>query len=782
MVLFRSPLRSRSRLRPQPYKSPSGLGRLSSIEHKACNVNSNGSKFCKVTESPPSKKAAHSHASEVPFQETEVQVEITHGEVKRIVVELGELFWAFLQTNVGGARKKKEANQFRRTFVNFLRFVIKQKSNQDDGWNPLLLCRTIRHIIKKEFTIFGDFLQRFELSLKAGTILNYWNHLLQCARWFHFYCILNSRRCRGSLTNFEYYMKSLRKVWSKATKRARIQATHERIERDRQTTPLTLKDLRDTVVMCLPRIRALTKEHFLIPQVYSGFTDWLFACLYCTSPQGRQGGIQDMKYKQRHDLLVASGYATSSNFKTAYNHTLQAVSSSAITAEGIAIYVDRARPAVASEEMYEDNAPLFLAQSGVGEYRAGDKVARYFKLKIGRQVTTTDIRRMFDTETDTLCTNGYLSPKHKAAMNKIAGHSEQISNQYYVQQRVHQSLSTAREAFKVILGGSSNNSSMNTSSSPNTVPETKSDSWTNVCDTHWSSSDNNVDSSPTESFNLNAEDQDLERLSGNSDSIGQDLLGHAFDDATSDDDSRNSSILRSNAAKRPCFASNSSSHPNLGGCSSSSTPRDNASNMHDHSNRLKSNDRTMLDSPERDANNFFESESNWSSLPAVSTVSESTTSSSLNPRYKEIFSAFIRQENNGTVMNSRHVDIDRTSNSPSKTSLRSDSPSLYGDDSNNDHLMPLPLYPRQGTARLPKRISWTDDEKACAQIMYDKTWVQLPPESRRSMAKHMLAEIRKDPYALSIFHPKHIESPEKFRHVLRMHVKRRPEDADDAAY
>jgi len=90
--------------------------------------------------------------------------------------------------------------------------------------------------------------------------------------------------------------------------------------------------------------------------------------------QGRNGGLEDMKYGQRHGLLDPNGYETTSNFKTAMFHDAQALSSSDLFSIGMRIYVEEARKQVASDDMYDDDAPLFLTFKGEKEYRAGAKV------------------------------------------------------------------------------------------------------------------------------------------------------------------------------------------------------------------------------------------------------------------------------------------------------------------------------------------------------------------------------------------------------------------------
>jgi hypothetical protein len=109
------------------------------------------------------------------------------------------------------------------------------------------------------------------------------------------------------------------------------------------------------------------------------------------------------------------------------------------------------------------------------------------------------------------------------------------------------------------------------------------------------------------------------------------------------------------------------------------------------------------------------------------------------------------------------------STSASKTRRRSMSNvHEYSDDAEEETLRPLPLslnrYERE------TYVKWTDDEIQYTQKAYDFIYPQLPPEQKRFVSKEILKHIRNDAYARSIFHPCHIESAGKFRHVLRKYI------------
>ena len=55
-------------------------------------------------------------------------------------------------------------------------------------------------------------------------------------------------------------------------------------------------------------------------------------------------------------------------------HDTQALSGHHLFSIGMKVYVEKARPQVATEEMYDENAPLFLTFQNEKEYRTGNKV------------------------------------------------------------------------------------------------------------------------------------------------------------------------------------------------------------------------------------------------------------------------------------------------------------------------------------------------------------------------------------------------------------------------
>ena len=83
-----------------------------------------------------------------------------------------------------------------------------------------------------------------------------------------------------------------------------------------------------------------------------------------------------------------------------------------------------------------------------------------------------------------------------------------------------------------------------------------------------------------------------------------------------------------------------------------------------------------------------------------------------------------------------------------------------------------PLYDPFATTSAKKDayITWTSEEIEEAQKAYDVVVQKLQPERQRFLVSEVLKQIRADPTAVGIFHPSHIQSSIKFRHVIRKYV------------
>ena len=278
-----------------------------------------------------------------------------------------------VKTTIGGEKQLTDAKPFTRTLMSFLEFA----NDQNEEFKEKAFDYAIRQILFKAYPLIGKYLEKYKKYKKCGTILNYWNHILTSLRFFHYDCEMNRKKCRGSLRGFEHYMKRLRKAYSRAMRREKLakNATYENLVKQGRLPSGGLKELFGYTNEKLPWVLSLESKDFENRQIYNSFTDWLYSVFWVSMIQGRKSGLEDLKYSQRFGLLDPNGHETTTNFKTSKIYELQALSSSEIFAIGLEVYLDKARKHVAKDEnLYADDAPLFLTFQGKRETRAGAKV------------------------------------------------------------------------------------------------------------------------------------------------------------------------------------------------------------------------------------------------------------------------------------------------------------------------------------------------------------------------------------------------------------------------
>jgi len=360
---------------------------------------------------------------------------------------------AYLQTKYGGAKKPKMASQFAQTFYNFLQFAfLRLKQQNNVHWTGLPIDKNIRVIIKSKYNIVDAYLDQFEKILKASTILNKWNHVLICLRWFNYYSPMNDKRGSIQLSAFEHHMKTIRKALVKQKNKDALQNTMENMIKKGKLPPNGLQQLHEYVSSDYQWAMSLQKEDFLNPKTYNHFTSWLYASFYM-SVQGRVGGIEDMRYGQRHGLMLADGHELSTNFKTSHHHSYQAVSSSEMSSKGIKLYVEIARPVIVgnNNSLNEDAAELFLTSTGKPEYLMGKKISNYFSIKSNGSlhVTSTAIRCMYETTADDLYEKGLITLEEKSSVTRLGGHSGAIVDQHYIKKNLRKAVTCARKVMDI---------------------------------------------------------------------------------------------------------------------------------------------------------------------------------------------------------------------------------------------------------------------------------------------------------------------------------------------
>ena len=383
--------------------------------------------------------------------------------IKESLMQISIYLKEYLQTKYGGGKKPKVASQFAKTFDNFLKFALLKLKEENDAkenrnWSPLPLDKTIRGLTRTKYYLVDTYLLQFDKVLKAGTILNRWTHILISVRWFHDNCSLNTKRGQMLITSFENNMKKIRKALVKEKNRDGLQKNAEKLIESGKLPERGIPELYEYVVSDYNWAVNLNARDFLNSKTYNIFISWLFSCYYICSVQGRVGGIQDMRYSQRHGLMLQNGYETSTNFKTANHHSYQAVLSSEMSSKGTEVYVREARRVVVdranNEALNDDNAPLFLTFTGKADDQIGKRITDYFLMKSQGKlhITSTGIRSLYETTSNELYEKGTITLQQKNSVSRLGGHNGATVDQYYVKERIKKSIDGSRDFMNIVNG------------------------------------------------------------------------------------------------------------------------------------------------------------------------------------------------------------------------------------------------------------------------------------------------------------------------------------------
>jgi hypothetical protein len=156
-----------------------------------------------------------------------------------------------------------------------------------------------------------------------------------------------------------------------------------------------------------------------------------------------------MKLKQA-DSLLNNGLAMSSKFKTASKFILQPVTIPEISQHLLSIYLTVLRPIAASKNKIiipQIEEPLWISFYDGCAVDVGRLVQSYFKRRLGINISTTNIRSLVETETETMFRMGKISQDERTSISFINGHSSQTTKDYYVREDIKRNISQAKNVF-----------------------------------------------------------------------------------------------------------------------------------------------------------------------------------------------------------------------------------------------------------------------------------------------------------------------------------------------
>jgi hypothetical protein len=284
------------------------------------------------------------------------------------------------------------------------------------------------------------------LQFKPNTIKNHVGNIKSACQWYTYDLDMEHRLPSGSLDALTFVVDKIRRAESLRLKRTKSRVTYEDKILDRTMPVGGLASLRKTVMNYLPWTEDVCRKG--ISKVdYQMFMSILFAALYVTAAQGRQGGIASLVLKEGQKMLL-QGFGTTDKFKTAHKFQLQPVVLSAETHRLLTLYLERVRPQV--ETSTDPADPLWLTYQGKHEKHPGKGVSRFFKATMQLSINSTSIRDLVETAVHRLHVQGVISNEARTAVMNINGHSGQTAKDFYIQNTKFDEVRHAQVAFKAM--------------------------------------------------------------------------------------------------------------------------------------------------------------------------------------------------------------------------------------------------------------------------------------------------------------------------------------------
>ena len=363
-----------------------------------------------------------------------------------------------------------------------------------------------------------------------------------------------------------------------------------------------------------------------------------------------------------------------------------------------------------------------------------NKVTEFFTRNANLHITTTAIRALYDTETDELVSRNIISQQHQDSVLWLNGHGGTISRQHYIKKKEVNAVKDGRYVMDLILNGS--------------VDECRTDNCAVHDDAIFDIDDNLSDS-------FECEQDEKSSLGSNNDEMvpkASVRMGDPYYNATEEMDSSFSSSIYERLSRYDNLRERDDNN-HLSAISSKEKSSSSHFSRYDSSRLGRSNDEGM----EVDANSIlrFGSASSFHERPSRC-------------RYDNL-----RGKNNRLSGISSAYDSDdqfrRTADSNDRYE-RLEKKDKFEEEI--EVLRPLPLRTYNSPTK-EAYVNWTEEEIAFSQRAYEIIHAQLPPDQKRFIAREILKHIRNDPDARKIFHPSHLESSGKFRHVIRKYIEKK---------
>jgi hypothetical protein len=376
----------------------------------------------------------------------------------------------YLTGVIGGSMKIQDAKCVVSKIVKLLAWAYKNGHIEERNNNDPMSW--YKEIIVHKYHIIEDYCTYLEKvkELAPDTIKNNLASVKTGASWCILVYIKNDKTktlTTECMAGFTGAISALRKAYLKEFRKKRSSKTMQSEVYQRKQPVNGISDLQGTFTSEIEWVKGYVKlikeyedlhggrPYYPMTNVeYTRFTQAMYGSIYAFAANGRVGGIEDLKENQ-YEQLVEEGHVHSSKFKTYARYGYQPVILSVVSFFFVKNFWEHFRP-VAIQNLEFSNGGLFettqrslwLTFDGKPD-KIGPRVTQYFKRTLQLHITTTAIRSLVETTTETLAREGGISSVQREAVSNINGHTSEVTRDYYLRMDRTTDVHRARQAMNI---------------------------------------------------------------------------------------------------------------------------------------------------------------------------------------------------------------------------------------------------------------------------------------------------------------------------------------------
>ncbi len=374
---------------------------------------------------------------------------------------------SYLLSSYGGEATEKVAKTLIIRVTDMLIWTYEQHHKASwDGTNALLWFKAF---IVNHYILIGQYVEHLTVSKNrtAATILHILNDVKKAVIWIVVYSSPKNYNCNLHIQHDQ--MESLFHLISVFSRNLNRKIKKDRCGSNRNTfagivfarqLPVNgMKGLVETWRNQEPWIKTFVskvqneKWSYIDKEDYEMFLQILFAGLYVFAPQGRAGGIAELRCQQASEML-SRGFTQTNKFKTNSVYGYQPVLTTKETRKILHNYVYCIRPKICGSPTNSlPDSPLWLLYNGCGVKGSdvSSRVRRFFLRTMQLNVTTTNIRKLVEIQCEKAKREAIISETEREAVKNINGHSSQTVKDYYLLLDRNEDAKNGTKAFRKIF-------------------------------------------------------------------------------------------------------------------------------------------------------------------------------------------------------------------------------------------------------------------------------------------------------------------------------------------